>query len=78
MGMGQSATRTTDSLFGDLLGINTQIGSTQKMLNFNPMMPQQTNVVQPIDLSSLFKQQTNNRRQGMLTNAQPKTRRFPY
>jgi hypothetical protein len=76
--MGQSATRTTDSLFGDMLNLKTEVGSNEKRLTFNPYVPQQTNVVQPIDLSSFFKQQTNNRRQGMLTNAQPKTRRFPY
>ena len=80
-----SATRTTDSLFGDMLQLETQIGSTQERLRPFSMAPVPTTMqydVPPVNPIQQFLQQQEaqrlrNKPQGMLTNAEI-LKRFPY
>ena len=80
-----AATRTTDSLFKDMLTLKTKVGSTQGLLSFNPYVPQQL-APAPLARTDILQQFLNQqrqpleapaRRQGMLTDAQP-PKRFPY
>jgi hypothetical protein len=80
-----SATRTTDSLFGDMLQLKTQVGSTQERLRPFSMAPVPSIMrydVPPVDPIQQFLQQQETQRlrnkpQGMLTNAEI-LKRFPY
>jgi hypothetical protein len=80
-----SATRTTDSLFGDMLQLKTQVGSTQERLRPFSIAPVPTIMrydVPPVDPIQQFLQQQEaqrlrNKPQGMLTNAEI-LKRFPY
>jgi hypothetical protein len=80
-----SATRTTDSLFGDMLQLETQIGSTQERLKPFSLAPVPSIMrydVPPVDPIQQFLQQQEalrlrNKPQGMLTNAEI-LKRFPY
>ena len=80
-----SATRTTDSLFGDMLQLETQIGSTQERLRPFSMAPVPSIMrydVPPVNPIQQFLQQQEaqrlrNKPQGMLTNAEI-LKRFPY
>ena len=79
-----SATRTTDSLFKDMLQLETQIGSTQELLPFS-VMPVPTRAVYKVPQANpiqQFLQQQEMQRirslpQGMLTNDEL-LKRFPY
>jgi hypothetical protein len=70
-------------LFKDLITLKTKIGSTQNKLSFQPVAPKQRTVAPNprLDILEQFinagKQANPTRRQGMLTDEQPK-RRFPF
>ena len=81
--MGGGGTRTTDSLFKDMLTLKTKVADTQQALAFDRYVPQEQAAASSArnDILQQFinsQQQTASpRRQGMLTDAKP-TRRFPY
>ena len=79
-----SGTRTTDSLFGDMLQLETQVGSTQELMPFSVMpTPELTvyRVPQVNPLEQFLQQQQQEafqaRPDGMLTNAEL-LKRYPY
>jgi hypothetical protein len=72
---GVSATRTTDSLFGDMLKLETQVGSTQELVPFSlaptpELMPYQYEQAQPLEQFTQPRMLTNE--SGLQINIPPR------